>query len=1202
LDYEGLDPVGTAVGDFDLPAIWDPAAGEYRALNVKNAKDLALIKTTSANQWLKNYGYSIEAIDVTNGGSGYSRAPTVTIVGGGGTGAKAVAVINAGTGKVVGVDVITPGTGYTSQPTVVFSTGNGKDARAYVRFVQTSSEVDYLTQNKTVRTIKTQLSFDRTTYNSSVSKWKSYTTYHPGDIVIVEDVTKSTFVNLPDQQLPSHINVYRVLKKILGTETLDLNLFNNTTVVQKLSGTDIDNAIDRVAIYNRPGSPDVAVLYSSPDTQRLDASATNDQAASSGNEWNCVVHSSVVPATHEYQYLSVGNRALVAISKNGTDWSIVPIAENFVNLRDACFYNGTTWVAVGNQATLLLSDNGTDWSKEVVNEFRFSPSADNPGGAVQVSASQAIDFTSVAYVDSTRANYVVAVGNGNNILVNPYSTSLDIAQGWYSAKPQPGIFTVPNQMLKVLSTSYGDLTNIDGTTYSVNLQISGYFTEGTGGRNMQEGFVIVGGTNGNFYITSYARLDDLMQGYSKRYNYDAGKKTDLNYPWVPMSAPLAVLGDSDGVSGEQITDIALSDSSSRWIVAVGSAGTLIWNKVDSPIQLQDGSIELASDTAGSTVVNHGIEVFNNFREFNADDFEYPLTKDVISKINFTGVVFDGEKFVVAGDDSTVIWGYPGNQDEAYIEMGNLNPTTVATTRSASASWSAATNATSLVVSVPKSAIDGPIIADMLMSSTYLPDDSVVVSYTAGTMTDPYTSTTVDAWLITINFATASVVAKTEQQLVMSFVFLDDIPSGTALTFAGPNGATKVLTTSRAASKSDTVVYVSGFADVGANWTITGTGMPTGATVKAIGKFAKFTWKFAKGSGRDVNINYNSLSVNRTTIQLSTPFTEDIPAGSVITFFDSTGTKSQATTSQALNKNTTTLCFDDTAGIEVGFVLEANSAYGIVGGTAVASTRTYNIAGVLDHLAKDIPDLIPGTSYDGVKVQGQAYTNTATDLLSLDTNIKSEYTDTGLGIRPEDIIIQGGKFIDTYSSHAPEELVPGQVIDSLQMNVFTANVASGTPDYSDVIGYKIFTDYKLPTVYYRLSADATTTLAANLAYDATEIAVTNINALPDPNRTQNQPGSIWIAGERINYFGRDVQRGVLTDIRRGASRTSIPVTHVAGSIITDASPAQEVGRDTVLAITENLSVNNGFSGTANTAIYQSAVTTEVPQGKIWLNRA
>ena len=41
-----------------------------------------------------------------------------------------------------------------------------------------------------------------------------------------------------------------------------------------------------------------------------------------------------------------------------------------------------------------------------------------------------------------------------------------------------------------------------------------------------------------------------------------------------------------------------------------------------------------------------------------------------------------------------------------------------------------------------------------------------------------------------------------------------------------------------------------------------------------------------------------------------------------------------------------------------------------------------------------------------------------------------------GIDPESIIIDGAGFVDTYNSHAPEELIPGRVYDTLDMEVYT----------------------------------------------------------------------------------------------------------------------------------------------------------------------
>ena len=209
---------------------------------------------------------------------------------------------------------------------------------------------------------------------------------------------------------------------------------------------------------------------------------------------------------------------------------------------------------------------------------------------------------------------------------------------------------------------------------------------------------------------------------------------------------------------------------------------------------------------------------------------------------------------------------------------------------------------------------------------------------------------------------------------------------------------------------------------------------------------------------------------------------------------------------------------------------------------------------------------------------------------LDTEISSSFTDNLLGQRPEDIIIDGGKFIDTYSSHAPEELVPGQVIDSLQMNVFTVDVVDGQPDYGNVIAYKIFTDYKLNTQYYRLSDASTTTLAADLAYTDTEIAVTDIAKLPDS-------GSIWINAEKINYLAVDRDNGLLKDLRRGALRTSVAPLHQAGSLVSDATPSQLVAEDVTTEVYQDLVISNGL-GNASTIL--SSAISSIPQGQIWLN--
>ena len=1193
IDYQGDDQVNGAVSDFDLPAIYDSNHKGFRALSLTT--DLHRIQSSASTiDWYNNHAYGIQEIRVVDPGYGYTNAPVVAITGGGGTGAVATAMIDTATGQVIAITVLNSGSGYTSTPTVELMGGNGTGAVAYADFVN-SKAVTILTQNKTVRTISTQLSFDRTAYTSRVTKWKSYITYHAGDIIAVPSTATTTYVNLADQSLPLYTTVYKLLKNLPGALTINLNTLNDPTVALKLSNQQLAfelNAVDRLALYNQPGSPDLALLYSSPDTQRLQDASTNNQAISSGNQWNKVIHSIVVPATHEYQYLVVGNRGFLAVSKDGTNWTSVNLNANTINLLDGVFFNRTTWVAIGNQASVFTSTDGLTWTPDPIDTFVSTPSVNDPTGIVTKNSSNVLDFTSVEYINGTRGNYVIVVGNTNNVFVNPYGTSIDIEQKWYNVRPQPGVFGLLNQFMKVSATSFGDVTNIDGTTYTVQLQNSGFFTRTTsGGTVMQQGIILVAGVGGNMFITTFNRLEDQLRGFAGGYNYNSGKNNNRDYPWIPLSVPSNIAGIGDGASGEQISGIAVS--SSRWIVAVGSAGTLLWNRFDLPIYVTGGSAEYASDTIGQTIIESGLQVFNDFRTFNASNFIAPLTPSALQTINFTDITWDGSKFVVVGDKSTVIWGTPAAEDAGFIEITNAN--------------------------------------------------SSITSSLTGSMS--------------IN---------------------------TPIVFTGPNNATVTMYTNAVSLSGTQRIYVKGLSSsansvVGANWTVTASHIPSNSMVNQVGKFANFTWQYAKGSGRNINIDYTGTTVNSTTLQVSNPFVgtvlingqtvslPGIPTGTPITFFDVTGTKYQEAVAQFINIGTTTLSVESTAAVsnaisletsadnsalQIGYTtptttsvdvnllwnyyyhdraiatelnlanlvasittimntlvppgnsptypLAASSSYvtlTLFGSlTSVVSTVNYNISGIQGHLLKDIPALIPGTEYPGVQVSAQAYTDKDKSILGLDTIISSQYTDTGLGVRPEDIIIEGGAYISTYSSYAPEELIPGQLIDSLQMNVFTANVVQGNVDFGNVVAYKILTDHKLPTTYYRLSSAATTILTADLDYQDTEIHVTDATRLPTPNAALNQPGSVWINGELINYFGIDIANNALTNIRRGAGRTSIPLIHRVGSIITDASPTQKIATDTTLTLTTDINVNNGLG---NTSTYQSAITSSIYQGKTWL---
>jgi len=109
---------------------------------------------------------------------------------------------------------------------------------------------------------------------------------------------------------------------------------------------------------------------------------------------------------------------------------------------------------------------------------------------------------------------------------------------------------------------------------------------------------------------------------------------------------------------------------------------------------------------------------------------------------------------------------------------------------------------------------------------------------------------------------------------------------------------------------------------------------------------------------------------------------------------------------------------------------------------------------------DLSLLINGIAFPGVEVDSidfdqntgfdvSAFDNTTFDNFDIgpeglptysesliDTIYESSFLDPYLGTRPTDIDVDGGAFIDTYHSHAPEELIPGMIYDTLDIKVYS----------------------------------------------------------------------------------------------------------------------------------------------------------------------
>jgi hypothetical protein len=231
----------------------------------------------------------------------------------------------------------------------------------------------------------------------------------------------------------------------------------------------------------------------------------------------------------------------------------------------------------------------------------------------------------------------------------------------------------------------------------------------------------------------------------------------------------------------------------------------------------------------------------------------------------------------------------------------------------------------------------------------------------------------------------------------------------------------------------------------------------------------------------------------------------------------------------------------------------------------------------NEIGRDLPLLIDGIDYPGVQVFGPLFSqNTGYDVGNFDINpydnisfgpegrptydpkilnaiYESSYLDIYLGTRPTDVNVDGGAYVDTYSSHAPEELVPGIVFDTLDMKVYT--LIEFEANINAILGYRIFSDMVSDTSYLRIAESATTTLSSALNITDDVINLVDASVLPTPNTDMGVPGVVFIGSERITYYTIDLDNNQIGQLRRGTKGTAAPMIHNAGAAVIDASLEQ-----------------------------------------------
>ena len=231
--YKNQDIMQGDITDFDNKSYYDKTIGQYitPALSIDDSTYFDVYDTNPWKQYSDNFKYNIGAIEVGNGGEGYTEAPRITISGGGGSGATAKAII--GDAKVTKITVTNKGSGYTSTPTITVTGGGGSA-------VTKTATVFAVLENTKVRNIDTTVKFDRintlkTITNTVILNWTANTSYTAGQNV--------RYLN----------EIYRVTNDFTSNSTFISNVtLNDSSSVVSTAPLVRWTATDRIHAYYRP--------------------------------------------------------------------------------------------------------------------------------------------------------------------------------------------------------------------------------------------------------------------------------------------------------------------------------------------------------------------------------------------------------------------------------------------------------------------------------------------------------------------------------------------------------------------------------------------------------------------------------------------------------------------------------------------------------------------------------------------------------------------------------------------------------------------------------------------------------------------------------------------------------------------------------------------------------------------------------------
>jgi hypothetical protein len=1247
LNYDGQDVFSSNITDFDAPGFYDSNSGTYRKPDPANPVDAARVASLPNVLWANNRKLQVSQIVIDNHGVGYADTPVVTIAGGGGRGATAEAAINYATGKITSITVTNPGSGYTEKPVIYINGSGSRDTGAeLVALIGTDGALPWTDEGS--YTFDDVILYDGQTYVLANAN-----TTPSGMSFVFPDLSNGDYVpdrlNVPvepwvvfGESYDTSVTVLEFNNRyfIANTEIINANLFANSVayfpfanVVEAISSNisfnmgnvvavDVENQITRVDIVH-PGAgftQEPTVFFEGPGSG-ANVSVQIDEGSGRIE--------SVTVLDRGTGYFA-GNTNLIVIDPGTSATATARLNNVFYVPEPAKSYNTTRSIK-----EVIKFDRTTYTS----NVHLWEPNASYYLGETVAYRGEAwrantvVPFANVIYPSTQLVAF-----NGNTYAAANTETSVSAVSVTFGNVKyiNPPYVVWSNTLSYVANTvvRYGDnyylgantTANVSGMTYTfglrgtirnANVQVwnnNKTYTTSLSTVSLSDVFSYLG----NVYILS----NTVANASGRSFTFPAWSNTvarsarinakvvlwepDANYADMSENTLYEYLGNVYQANTE-ITNVTITANSPRFFPNANVVKATTSNLTFNYGHVVRSTDQFITFNAANATLGTAEITFNSGNARIISNATAVTWSNTIYYSSDTIVEYNGNTFIAANVDSSVSaknYNFPA-WSNSVARASRLKANVV--------QWQPNTvyNTSSIVVEYLGNVViaNTEVISANLFanSARYFGNANVVVASSANLTFNTANLMPIDATIyptvylgldtnIAINKGTRiGVINSTGRAVIES-----NVTYGNLLFASNTIGKFGVGTGAFLYELNESNTFVTNLA-------------AKVLTVNSVFDVAKYT-----------NIDPADFdNANDRTMAYYQP-RSDMPARDLAQLFDGIeypGVQVQGPRFDSNNTLTTDVLefFASNQSIKTTNLPAFNfTRQDLLAGQFFTLTGSgYNDGQWTIRTQKDNIISVVGANV-GQFVSNEAAGSTLTikffnqsSPLFLDTVIQSNYVDTAIGLRPEDINIDGGKYIDTYSSHAPQELVPGRIFDSLNIQVYTDMYAG-----SANVGYRIVhnmyadaysTDSRLQPEYFRIRKVNTVTLVQDLLPSDTHIYVDDVTKLPPIGRNATSPGVVFINGEKITYWGhvlydsrawvanveyansevvrydglgytaananvtltgpefplgnaRVVSLNALTRLHRGADGTGIPLIHTAGLEVQDSSENQRLPID------------------------------------------